>query len=222
MGKAQHKDPAACVAASGQVELFDASLGQELPAGSNIFTAPAWDGEGKNLGEQLDNIRGYLQPWYSGDCFPIILGGEHGILPPLVLAAQHHPLVDGDLNRLTVVQIDAHADLREELNGEAYSHACAAGRSLDLGIGRLLQVGIRAYCKQEAELIQRDERITTFFARETQSPTHGKEVWSQWLETLRALSGPVHITLDIDRARRKSGPCNWHSSARWSDVLASG
>jgi agmatinase len=128
----------------------------------------------------------------------MVLGGEHGILPPLVLAAQHHPLVNGDLNHLTIVQIDAHADLREELDGEAYSHACAAGRSLDLGVGRLLQVGIRAYAKQEAELIQSDERITTFFARDTQSPIHGKAAWNQWLETLQTLSGPVHLTIDID------------------------
>ena len=188
-GQGTAQGPAACVIASGQVELFDEALGQDLPAGAKIYTAP---------GEQLDNIRGYLQPWYSGDCFPLALGGEHGILPPLVLAAQHHPLVDGDLKRLTVVQIDAHADLREELNGEAYSHACAAGRSLDLGIGRLLQVGIRAYSKQESELIHSDERITTFFARDTQSPTHGEEAWNQWLETLQTLSGPIHLTLDID------------------------
>jgi agmatinase len=197
-GQGTAQGPAACVVASGQVELFDSSLGQDLPAGANIYTAPEWDGKGNSLGEQLDNISGYLQPWYSGDCFPMVLGGEHGILPPLVLAAQHHPLVNGDLNKLTIVQIDAHADLREELDGEAYSHACAAGRSLDLGVGRLLQVGIRAYSKQEAELIQTDERITTFFARDTQSPTHGKAAWSQWLETLQTLSGPVHLTIDID------------------------
>jgi len=197
-GQGTAQGPAACVAASGQVELFDASLDQDVPDGANIYTAPEWDGEGNNLGEQLDKICGYLQPWYAGDCFPMVLGGEHGILPPLVLAAQHHPLVNGDLSNLTVVQIDAHADLREELNGEAYSHACAAGRSLDLGIGRLLQVGIRAYSKQEAELIQSDERITTFFARETQSTIHGKAAWNRWLETLHTLSGPVHLTVDID------------------------
>ena len=197
-GQGTAQGPAACIAASGQVELFDASLGQDIPAGANIYTAPEWDGEGNNLGQQLDNISGYLQPWYIGDCFPMVLGGEHGILPPLVLAAQHHPLVDGDLSRLTVVQIDAHADLREELNGETYSHACAAGRSLDLGIGRLLQVGIRAYSKQESELIQSDERITTFFARDIQSTIHGKAAWSRWLETLHTLAGPVHLTIDID------------------------
>ena len=135
---------------------------------------------------------------FRGHCFPLTLGGEHGILPPLVRAARQHPLVEGDLERLTVVQIDAHADLRDHLDGETYSHACASGRSLDLGIGRLLQVGIRAYSKEEAELIESDERITTFFAKDTQSTLHGAKHWSQWLETLSGVSGPVHLTIDID------------------------
>ena len=197
-GQGTAQGPAACIASSGHVELFDAELGIDLPASVKMYTAPEWDGEGGSLAQQLDNIASYLQPWYRGDCFPVVLGGEHGILPPLVHAARHHPLVDGDLSRLTVVQIDAHADLRPELDGEAYSHACAAGRSLDLGVGRLLQVGIRAYSKEEAEIIECDERITTFFARDTQSPTHGQESWKAWLSELSTLSGPVHLTVDID------------------------
>jgi agmatinase len=197
-GQGTAQGPAACIASSGHVELFDAELGVDLPASVHMYTAPEWNGEGGSLAEQLDNISSYLRPWFRGDCFPVVLGGEHGILPPLVHAARQHPLIGGDLSRLTVVQIDAHADLRPELDGEAYSHACAAGRSLDLGVGRLLQVGIRAYSKEEAEIIENDERITTFFARETQSPTHGQASWKAWLSELSSLSGPVHLTVDID------------------------
>ena len=197
-GQGTAQGPAACLAASTQVELFDDRLGENLPAGSTFLTAPPWDGEGGSLAQQLDNITSYLQPWFQGQCFPLTLGGEHGILPPLVRAARQHPLVEGDLKRLTVVQIDAHADLRDHLDGETYSHACASGRSLDLGIGRLLQVGIRAYSKEEAGLIESDERITTFFAKDTQSTLHGAKHWSQWLETLSGVSGPVHLTIDID------------------------
>jgi agmatinase len=130
--------------------------------------------------------------------FPLALGGEHGILPPFIWALLNHPHIDGDLGRLTVVQIDAHADLRSELDGEVYSHACAASRSLDLGIGRLLQVGVRAYSKEEAQRIEDDDRITTFFAKQTQSPNTGSYAWKTWLEALSNLSGPVHLTIDID------------------------
>lgn len=196
-GQGTGDGPAACIRASAQVELFDESLGEELPAGFEMFTATAWNGGGGSLAEQLDNITAYLQPWFTGDCFPMVLGGEHGILPPLIHAAKHHPLIDGDLGKLTLVQIDAHADLRVQLGGDTYSHACAAGRSLDLGVGKLMQVGVRAYSKQENDLIQSDDRITTFFARETQGP-NGTAAWKQWIDTLASVTGPVHLTIDID------------------------
>ena len=86
-GQGTSEGPAACVEASGQVELFDPLLGEDLPAGLRISTPPAWDGEGNNLAQQLDGISNFLAPWYDGKTFPVILGGEHGILPALVHAA---------------------------------------------------------------------------------------------------------------------------------------
>lgn len=190
--------PMACIEASTQVELYDAQLGQDLPAGLSFHTIQPWDGEEPTLLEQLDSMVGYLIPWFRGDCFPLCLGGEHGILPPIMEALRHHPLVDNDLSNLTVVQIDAHGDLREHLDGEKYSHACAAARALDAGIGSLLQVGIRAYSKEEHERMMEDERISTFFAKDTQSPCQGAHHWKHWLETLSSIEGPVHLTIDID------------------------
>ena len=102
------------------------------------------------------------------------------------------------MSNLTIVQIDAHADLRSQLDGEEYSHACAASRSLDLGVGKLLQVGIRAYSQEEHQTILSDDRITTFFARDTQNHSTGREVWQQWLDTLSQLEGPIHLSIDID------------------------
>ncbi len=190
--------PRACLEASAQVELYDAQLGEDLPAGLSIHTIQPWDGEEPTLLQQLDSMVGYLVPWFKGDCFPLCLGGEHGILPPIMEAVRHHPLVEDDLSNLTVVQIDAHGDLRAELDGEIFSHACAAARALDAGAGSLLQVGIRAFSKEEHERMTTDERITTFFAKDTQSPCHGAQHWNQWLETLSSIKGPVHLTIDID------------------------
>ena len=197
-GQGTAEGPAACLAASGQVELFDEHLGKDLPAGSHIHTEKAWEGRGPNLRSQLDELASHLSPWCAGDVFPIALGGEHGILPPFVWALQHHPMIGGDLSRLTVVQIDAHADLRSELDDEVYSHACAASRSLDLGIGRLMQVGVRAYSQEESLRISSDEKISTFFAKDTQAHGTGAAVWQSWLEALAQISGPVHLTIDID------------------------
>ena len=197
-GQGTAEGPRACLEASTQVELYDEHLGEDLPAGLSIHTISEWDGHEPTLLQQLDSMAGYLIPWFKGDCFPVVLGGEHGILPSIMEATRHHPLVRDDLSNLTVVQIDAHGDLREELDGEIYSHACAAARALDAGIGSLLQVGIRAFSKEEHERMRTDERITTFFAKDTQSPCKGASHWSNWLETLSAITGPVHLTIDID------------------------
>lgn len=190
--------PQACVEASAQVELYDDRLGDDLPAGLVISTEPVWEGTAPTLRAQLDELAAHAASFYNGDLFPLFLGGEHGILPPIMHAARHHPSLNGDLSTLTVVQLDAHADLRSSLDGEAFSHACAASRSLDVGVGRLLQAGIRAYSLEEAERIQSDERITTFFARDTQHPHTGGAAWQAWLDQLSSLTGPVHFTLDID------------------------
>ena len=190
--------PQACVEASAQVELYDEHLGADLPAGRTIVTEPVWEGTASTLLGQLDELAGHALKFFSGDLFPLFLGGEHGILPPIMHAARHHPAVEGDLSNLTVVQLDAHADLRSSLDGEVFSHACAASRSLDVGVGRLLQAGVRAFSQEEHERINADDRITTYFAKDTQHPHTGAEAWNQWLHELTSLSGPVHFTLDID------------------------
>ncbi|MFL2882469.1 MAG: arginase family protein [Candidatus Poseidoniaceae archaeon] len=195
-GQGTAEGPAACVEASGQVELFDPLLGEDLPAGQRIITAAPWDGKGNNLAQQLDGISNYLSPWYDGETFPVILGGEHGMLPALVHAAGNHPLVDGDFSKLTIVQIDAHADLREELEGEVFSHACAASRAMDFGLKHLFQVGVRAFSKHEYNRIQSDERITTYFASEIQKSTDSK--WGNWIDEISQIEGPIHLTIDID------------------------
>lgn len=188
-GQGTADGPAACIAASGQVELYDHKLGQELPAGKKIQTVEPWSGEGNTLQEQLNGIGEYAAEQYGSGAFPIFLGGEHGILPGILR---------GCPKKVTLVQIDAHADLRDELDGEPYSHACAIARSLDEGAIAVHQVGIRAYCKQEADLIESDERIFTWFARDVMNPTTGGKRWLEWLDSLKHIDGPVHLTIDID------------------------
>ena len=111
--------------------------------------------------------------------------------------------MDGDppgrpLERLTIVQIDAHADLREDLDGERHSHACAAARALDARATDLLQVGIRAFSMEEHERIESDARISTWFARDLFAPSSNGAGWRSWLEALKAVEGPVHLTIDVD------------------------
>ncbi|MEC7278790.1 MAG: arginase family protein [Candidatus Thermoplasmatota archaeon] len=197
-GQGTAKGPVACLEASAQVEVYEVMLGEDLPAGLAFRTEKPWTSDAGSLLEQLDDMEAFLRPWCSGDVFPMALGGEHGILPPLLAALRDHPALDGDLGRLTVVQIDAHADLRSQLDGEPFSHASAAARALDLGVGRLLQVGVRAHSLEEQQRIDDDARITTWFARDVMAPRGGETNWASFIEVLKGLEGPVHLTFDID------------------------
>jgi len=197
-GQGTEHGPKACIEASAQVELYDPILDTDLPAGRAIYTAPPWDGEGATLQQQMQGMEEYLVRWFTGQIFPLVLGGEHGSLPAIISALKNHPATGGDLSRLTLIQIDAHSDLRGELDGEPFSHACAARRALERGVGKLVQIGIRAFSREEQEFISNDERVTTFFARDFITPCGGEEVWNAILDELKGVTGPVWLTLDID------------------------
>ena len=113
-GQGTASGPAACIEASGQVELFDEILGEDLPAGAVIRRSYPWNGEGDTLLQLLDGFGEYASKQYENGAFPIFLGGEHGILPGILR---------GCPEKVSLIQIDAHADLRDELDGEPYSHA---------------------------------------------------------------------------------------------------
>ena len=76
------------------------------------MTTKEWNGEGNTLQEQLDSIGRYAAEQYETGAFPIFLGGEHGILPGILR---------GCPEKVTLI-LDAHG-LRDELDGEPYSHA---------------------------------------------------------------------------------------------------
>ena len=165
-GEGTKQGPLACIEASSQVELYDEILPEELPCGTEIHTAEPWESDAPTLRSQLDSIREYVRPWISGGQFPLVLGGEHGILLPIVEALADHNMIS-DFSDLTIVQIDAHADLRDRLNGEEFSHGTVIRRALDLGVGKVVQIGVRAFSSEEESLINSDDRIQTWFARDT-------------------------------------------------------
>ncbi len=191
------RGPKACIEASSQVELYDPILPMDLPCGMSFHTAEEWSSDAGTLKGQLESIREYVQPRIGGS-FPLILGGEHGILPPIVEAISTHPLLEGDLGGLTIVQIDAHADLRDELNGERYSHGTALRRSLDLGVGKVIQIGTRALSREEAEFSESDQRVETWFARDFMGVCDGEAGWSRLTERLGLIEGAIWITFDVD------------------------
>jgi agmatinase len=121
----------------------------------------------------------------KGDRLLIALGGEHSITPSLVFGR----MPSGG----TVVQIDAHADLRPTYQGSVFNHACPMHR-LRKGGYALLQIGIRSLHAREAAVAAADKDISVYFDRELQNP-------GRWIELLRHLStlqGSVWLTIDMD------------------------
>ena len=186
--------PQATIEASHQVEVDDQDLGVNL---RNIafHTAPAWSSDAGSLAEQLESISEYVRILSAEQGLPIFLGGEHGILPAIVRSIMRS---EHGSKELTIIQIDAHADLRDQLGGDPFSHACAARRALDEGATRLLQIGIRAWCAEEIEFSQEDQRVETWTARSIMAPSSGAHAWNNWLEYISRIEGNVHLTIDID------------------------
>ena len=197
-GEGTEKGPAACIEASSQVELYDPLLPDDLPCGLDIHTAEAWGSEAGTLLEQLDSIHDYAAKWLDGGQFPVVLGGEHGILPPLMQAASNHPEIEGDLNSLTLVQVDAHADLRDNLGGECFSHGTAVRRALDAGVGKVVQIGTRALSREEAAFAEDDGRVETWFARDFMGVCDGQAGWAALMDRIDSIEGPVWLTFDVD------------------------
>jgi agmatinase len=196
-GEGTQYGPSACVKASSQVELHDPILPEELPCGMEIHTAKPWASDAPSLRDQLDSIREYVRPWIVGGQFPLVLGGEHGILLPIVESLSDHHMIS-DLSDLTIVQIDAHADLRDQLNGERFSHGTVIRRALDLGVGRVIQIGVRAFSLEEEMMMKSDDRVQTWFARDLLTVSNGNLEWSRMMGSIAEISGPVWLTFDVD------------------------
>jgi N1-aminopropylagmatine ureohydrolase len=174
--------PAAVIEASTQVELFDEELLGEFVA-LGIATHPPIP-PADSPAEQMDRIRRAAQPIADRGQFLLALGGEHSITAPLVevASARHAPL--------SVLQIDAHADLRDQYSDTPHSHAAVMRRVLE-GTDRICQVGIRSYSREEFEQCRpQAERFIT--PRDIASD-------ARWMDRALGMLGErVYVTVDID------------------------
>jgi agmatinase len=125
----------------------------------------------------------------GGDRFLVMLGGEHSVSSPAVLA-QADRLVNAGGGRLSVLQMDAHADLRAEFEGTPNSHASAMARVLDRA--DVVAVGVRGVSQEEVDASALTEGSTLIWA---------DEMWENdvWMDrALEALGPEVYLTFDVD------------------------
>ena len=118
--------PAAILAASRNMELYDEELELEPYKEIGIHTLPAIDTADGTLDEVITEIFTAQLGLLEDDKFTVALGGEHSLTPPLVSATAKK------FKNLSVLQIDAHADLRDEYQGNPASHACAMRRVVEV------------------------------------------------------------------------------------------
>jgi len=174
--------PREILQASSHMELWDEEVGADVHR-EGIFTLPEMELPFGELAPLIDEIRRVATEIVRRDKFLVTLGGEHSITPPLVAAsAAHH-------SGLSVLQIDAHADLRDSYMGTRHNHACAMRRTLEFA--PVTQVGIRSMSSEEADAAP---RLGTKIFYDVSMRKNAR-----WIDdVVETLADRVYITIDVD------------------------
>ncbi len=182
--KGTKEGPRAILEASYQVEFYDSELGEEVWE-PGIHTLTPLDFSGLDPKGAVAKIEKEAAKILEDQKFPICLGGEHTITAgPVAACAKKY-------TNLSILQIDAHADLRESYEGSPFSHACAMRQSLKFA-RKLVGVGIRSVASEEVEFVKGHPGVTLIYDHERR----GKVDWIK--RALEGLTDEVYLTVDVD------------------------
>jgi agmatinase len=174
--------PHEILVASAHMELWDEETGTDVHS-IGIYTLPEMDFPFATMDEVVDEIQRVTSELVNRGKFPMILGGEHSLTGPVVaaVAAKH--------KNLSVLQIDAHADLRDRYMGTPHNHACAMRRVLEHA--KTTQVGVRSLSPEEAQALP-SLATTVFYDYNMRNDP-------KWIDrVVDSLSDTVYITIDAD------------------------
>ncbi len=183
------RGPAAIFEASRQVELYDREHDREPALDYGVHTLDALDLAGVEASEAVQRIAAAVATAARSGKLVVALGGEHTIS-----AGVSRGLLDALGGTLTVVQIDAHSDLRDSYEDDPYSHACVARRMLDdERVEQVLQLGVRSVDAEEVAYARaHPERVRVWYAEDVHDGS-----WREELEA-RLAGRRVHLTIDVD------------------------
>ena len=177
------RGPGAILDASANMELYDEELRQETYLLAGIHTLSPLAADARGPAEMVASARERIGHVLGQGKIPVMLGGEHSISLGAVQAMkQRYP-------GLSVLQFDAHADLRDSYQGSPYSHAAVARRIAE--ICPLTQVGIRSMSAEEADFMAAGTVQTLSI-----DLIHAEQGWQE--KALEYLSGDVYVTIDLD------------------------
>jgi agmatinase len=176
------RGPAAILDASANMELYDEELCKETFR-TGIHTLPPLEANARGPAEMINAVQSTVAAVMGDGKIPVMLGGEHSITFGAVQAAREA------FPNLSVLQLDAHADLREAYQGTPFSHA-AVGRRIS-EICPLVQAGIRSMSVEEAEYLAAGP-VKSYSADFILDG-------SSWCKTIcDDLQGDVYLTVDLD------------------------
>jgi len=177
--------PKEIIKASHQVELYDEELNCEPFKVIGVKTIKPFK-INKNINKALKQISLLNQKSIEKNLFPLTLGGEHSITAGCI-----EPFVKSYKN-VTILQFDAHADLRNSYNNQKYSHASAMRRCLDFKNVNLISIGIRNISKEEIPFLKKNTgRIKIFWAKD-------QKKWNLKYFKRLIKNKNVYLTFDVD------------------------
>jgi len=186
-GKGTKDGPKAILEASHQVELFDDELWIEpFKIGVHTTASVKMEAVTSESEDPFKEVTDVVRPLLDGDKFPIIVGGERSISLGGVKGCI------GKYPNLSILQLDAHCDLRASYEGNDYSHASAAFQMYKaLPDPRITQVGVRNVSWEEVAWMEEDEpQINIFWAR-------NKAKWD-YNEIINTLSDNVYLSINVN------------------------
>jgi len=176
------RGPGAILDASANMELYDEELCKETYR-AGIHTLPPLEVDARGPAQMMDAIHRRVAGIAVDGKIPVVLGGEHSISFGAIRAMKEA------FPKLSVLQLDAHADLREAYQGTPYSHAAVARRIVE--IAPLVQAGIRSMSAEEAEFLSAN-RMKSY-------PADFILEGGSWCKTIcEGLNGDVYLTIDLD------------------------
>ena len=201
--------PRAMIEASRNMELWDDELGATYRAG--IHTLPELEPTALGPGAMVERVERATAWMLDNRKLPALLGGEHSITAGAVRAAKQR------FPNLSVLQLDAHADMRDQYLDSPHSHACVMRRIRE--VAPAASVGIRSLSEEEAELLESNPLPIW-------STRRFRALRGAWDPILDALTGEVFVTFDLDAldpsllpatGTREPGGLDWYEAV---DLLA--
>ncbi len=179
--KGADKGPAAIIQASANMELYDIETDSEVYK-IGIYTDKPVE-QNSSPENMTEAVEERVQQHIRKGKFVVVIGGEHSVSIGSIKAH----IENNKGTRISILQLDAHSDLRDKYHGSKYNHACVMARAKE--IAPILQVGIRSMDASEKQFM---DRKNVFFAEDI----YRRRDWVK--KVLSRLSEKVYITIDLD------------------------